>query len=134
MVYPQRAVAEDTFQVVPPIVAAAATAYQRARSIEKEQLALMARHDLLGDWSDDVRATVLEARARIHEAREARARFRAQVEQFVMALRTAREPLSAVLRHTRSMVQLLERTGAIDTDDGWLEAEVLEWAIETYES
>jgi len=134
MVFPQRSVAEDTFQVVPPIVATAATAYQRARRIEKEQLALMARHDLLGDWSDDVRATVLEARARIHEARDARARFRAQVEQFVVALRAARDPLSAVLRHTRSMVQLLERAGAIDSDDGWLEAEVLEWAIETYES
>jgi hypothetical protein len=38
-----------------------------------------------------------------------------------------------VLRHTRQMVQLLETSGALRNDGGWLEAEVLEWAIEEFE-
>jgi hypothetical protein len=56
------------------------------------------------------------------------------VREFVVALRAAHEPLSSVLRQTRTMVQLLESAGAIQSDDGWLEADVLEWAIEDYES
>jgi hypothetical protein len=32
------------------------------------------------------------------------------------------------------MLQGLERIGAIREDDGWLEAEVLEWAIEEFEN
>jgi hypothetical protein len=61
-------------------------------------------------------------------------RFRAQIREFVVALRMAREPLSSVLRHTRSMLQMLELSGALRGDGGWLEAEVLEWAIEEYEN
>jgi hypothetical protein len=134
MVLPQRATAEGNFSIVPPAVSSAAQRYQRFREIEKEHLALMARHNLLDDWSEEVTATVLAARGRIHEAREAREQFRQQVREFVLALRTVRESLPAVLRHTRSMIQLLETTGAITADGGWLEAEVLEWAIEEYEA
>lgn len=134
MVLPQRATAEPTYQVVPPVVALAATRYQAARAVEKEHLAIMARHNLLGEWSEEVRATVLAARERVQEARAARDEFRRQVRTFVIALRTASEPLSAVLRHTRSMLQLLEQSGALEPDDGWLEAEVLEWAMEEYET
>jgi hypothetical protein len=32
------------------------------------------------------------------------------------------------------MLQLLESTGAVRGDGGWFEAEVLEWAIEEFES
>ena len=45
---------------------------------------------------------------------------------------TSRSP--RVLRHTRTMLQLLENAGALKEDGGWLEAEVLEWAIEEYEN
>jgi hypothetical protein len=31
-------------------------------------------------------------------------------------------------------VQQLEFAGAISADDGWLEADVVEWAIEDYEN
>jgi hypothetical protein len=134
MVLPQRAPADDSFDLISPVITTAATHYQRAREIEKEHLALMARHDLLGEWSEEVRQTVLTARERIQEARRSREHFRHQVTQFVVALRSAGEPLPAVLRHTRSMVQLLERCGAIEPDDGWLEAEILEWAIEDFET
>jgi hypothetical protein len=34
----------------------------------------------------------------------------------------------------RDRAQGLERIGAIREDDGWLEAEVLEWAIEEFEN
>jgi hypothetical protein len=94
----------------------------------------MARHNLLEEWSPEVRATVLEARAGIQAARAARDQFRRQVRDFVLTLRAAREPLPAVLRYTRSMLQILESGGSITAGDGWLEAEVLEWAIEEYES
>jgi hypothetical protein len=133
MVLPQRATAEDHFAVVPSILSAAASRYQRLRAIEKEHLALMARHNLLDEWSDDVTAVVLAARECIHEARDAREVFRAQVRTFVVTLRDSGEPITAALRHVRSMIQLLERGGALTNDDGWLEAEVLEWAIEEYE-
>jgi hypothetical protein len=51
----------------------------------------------------------------------------------VLAGRAAGEALPQVLRHTRFMLQGLERVGAIRDDNGWFEAEVLEWAIEEYE-
>jgi hypothetical protein len=133
MVLPQRARPDD-FGLVPRDVAQAAEQYQRLKAIEQQHLALMARHNLLEDWTADVRDTVLQARERIREARAARDAFRAQVREFVVALRSAREPLPAVLRHTRSMLEMLESSGAIQSDGGWLEAEVLEWAIEEYES
>ncbi|HEX4682327.1 MAG TPA: hypothetical protein VH277_06455 [Gemmatimonadaceae bacterium] len=115
-------------------MAEAAQQYQHLKEVEKQHLALMSRHNLLADWTSEVRTTVLEARERIREARVARESFRAQVRDFVVALRDAREPLSAVLRHTRSMLEMLERCGAIQSDGGWFEAEVLEWAIEEYEN
>lgn len=117
----------------PPAIAAAASRYQTFREIEAEHLALMARHNLFGEWTADVRSTVIEARARVCEAREARADFRRQVRDFVIALRGRSESLPAVLRQTRVMLRLLERAGSIRGDGGWLEAEVLEWAIEEYE-
>lgn len=135
MVFQQRASAgQATYDAVPSEVARAASEYQRSREIEKEQLALMARHNLLVEWTPEVRATVLEARERVREARAAREQFREQVREFVLARKAAREPLWSVLRQTRAMVQLLESAGAIQSDDGWLEADVLEWAIEDYES
>jgi hypothetical protein len=134
MVLPQRATAEQLFSVVPDVIANAAHQYQQVREIEKEQLAEMAQHNLLEEWSSEVRAVVLEARLRIQEARGARERFRRQVREFVLALRASHEPLPTVLRHTRSMLQLLEGAGALEPGDGWLEAEVLEWAIEEFES
>lgn len=133
MVLPQRAM-DAEFSVVPPVISAAAERYQRFKAIETEHLALMARHNLLADWTDDVRATVLDARERIKEARAAREAFRQQVREFVVTLRAAGESLPSSLRLTRSMLQLLERSGAVRPDGGWLEAEVLEWAIEEYES
>lgn len=94
----------------------------------------MARHNLLADWTPEIRETVLEARKHIQEADVARDKFRALVREIVTALRAERMSLSGVLRHTRSLLQLLESSGAIHGDDGWLEADVLEWAIEDYES
>lgn len=134
MVLPQRAIAEQEFRVVPPAIADAASRYQRFKEIEREHLALMAQHNLLLEWTEEVHQTVLEARSRIQQARAARAQFRQQVREFVLALRRERETLNAVLRHTRSMVELLANTGAISDDGGWFEAEVLEWAIEEFES
>ena len=135
MVRAQRATAEEAeYSLVPAEIAAAATTYQQMKEVESVHLAEMARHNLLLEWTDDVRAVVVEARARIQEAGAARTRFREHVREFVRALRGAREPLSAVLRHTRVMMRLLEQSGAVRVDDGWLEAEVLEWAIEEYEN
>lgn len=134
MVLPQRAPAEQEFRVVPPAIADAAARYQRFQAIEREHLALMAKHNLLIEWTEEVRQTVIEARARVQQARAARDQFRQHVKEFVLALRGEREPLSNVLRHTRSMIGLLEHTGAIESDGGWFEAEVLEWAIEEYEA
>jgi hypothetical protein len=134
MVHPQRTLAAEPFSVVPPVLAASATRYQRLRAIEKEHLALMARHNLLDDWSEEVTEIVLTAREHIQQAREARDTFRGQVGTFVVTLRDAGEPLTAALRHVRSMMVLLESCGALSPDGGWLEAEVLEWAIEDYEN
>lgn len=134
MALAQRVTAEETFQLVPPIVAATAAAYQRAHAAELEQLALMGQQDLSSEWDDHVRSTVLAARRRIHDAQEARAHFRDQVREFVATLRTAGEPTSSVLRYIRSMIQLLESTGAIVPDGRRLESEVFAWALEDYES
>ena len=131
----QRTIADVAeYSVVPSAVAAAATRYQRFKEIEQLHLERMARHNLLVEWTPEVRAIVLDARERIREARVARQEFRRLVREFVLALRTAGEPLPSALRHTRQMVQRLETSGALRNDGGWLEAEVLEWAIEEFET
>ena len=135
MVPQQHATARrDEYRVVPPDIETAATAYQTFREIEAEHLALMARHNLLDEWSPAVHSTVIAARERVREARDARAAFRRQIREFVLALRATGDTLPVVLRHTRVMIQLLERDGCIRGDGGWLEAEILEWAIEEFES
>jgi len=134
MALAQRVTAEETFQLVPPVIAAAAAAYQRAHAAELEQLTLMGQQDLSIEWTEHVRSTVLTARRRIHEAHEARVRFRDQVREFVAALRAAGEPTSSVLRYIRSMIQLLESTGAVVPDGRRLESEVFAWALEDCES
>src|SRR5262249_54949461 len=60
--------------------------------------------------------------------------FRHYIREFVVAQRLARDPLSAGLGRTRALVQRLQDTGAVRGDGGWLEVEVLEWAIEDYEN
>jgi hypothetical protein len=134
MVLHQRATADAWYSVITPVLTDAARHYQRYREVEKAHLAAMARHNLLEEWSPEIRATVLKAREQILAARSAREQFRRQVRDFVLTLRSGGESLPAVLRHTRSMLQLLERGGSIAAGDGWLEAEVLEWVIEEYES
>jgi hypothetical protein len=118
---------------VPLDIANAATRYQAFREVEAEQLALMARHNLLDEWTPEVRAVVLAARHHVREAGHARRRFRAHVCDLVGELRTSKQPLPAVLRQMRSMLELLEQSGALHDDGGWLEAEVLEWAIQEYD-
>ena len=115
-------------------VAAAATRYQAFREIEAEHLALMSRFDLSRDWTPEIRQVVFNAGDHVRHARDARMRFRAHIREFVVAQRGAHEPLSAVLRQTRSMIEGLESSGALRGDGGWLEVEVLEWAIEEYEN
>jgi hypothetical protein len=114
-------------------VAEAAGQYQRHRENEARHLAVMASHDLGADWSAEVHAAVVEARRHIRAAYEARVAFRDQVQQFVRANRSERVPLAAVLRQTRAMLHLLMSANAIRDDGGWLEAEVLEWAIAAYQ-
>jgi hypothetical protein len=135
MVPQQRATAAETeYSLVSRAMAAAATRYQALREVERDHLAAMARHNLLADWTPEVRSVVLDARERIHEAQAAREEFRRQIRDFVLALREERQPLPAVLRRTRSMLQLLESAGALHGDGGWFEAEVLEWAIQEFEN
>lgn len=122
------------YVLVPPDVAAIATRYQAFREIEAEHLALMARYNLALEWTPEIRQVVFNAGDHIRQARAARAEFRHHVSEFVLTLRRAREPLSSVLQRTRSLLQMLETQGALRRDDGWLEAEVLEWAIEEYEN
>ncbi len=122
------------YALVPSDVAAAATRYQAFREVEAEHLAAMARYNLALEWTPEVRQVVFNAGDHIRHARDARLAFRHQVREFVLALRRAREPLSAVLQRTRSLLQMLETQGALRGDGGWLEAEVLEWAIEEYEN
>jgi hypothetical protein len=124
----------NDYSLVPTDVAAAATRYQAFREIEAEHLALMARYNLALEWTPEVRQVVFNAGDHIRHARDARAAFRTMVREFVLSLRHAREPLSTVLQRTRSLVHLLETQGAVRGDGGWLEAEVLEWAIEEYEN
>ena len=119
---------------LPPSLASAASTYQRQRETEGKHLALMARHNLLENWTADVQATVLAAREHVRAARLAREEFRAHVRQFVQVLRTERQTLTSVLRQTRAMVLALQAAGSIHDDGGWLEAEILEWAIEDYEA
>jgi hypothetical protein len=124
----------DAHSYVPLDFANAATRYQAFREVEAEHLERMSRHNLLDDWTPEIRATVLAARHHVREAGEARARFRGLVRDYVAPLRTARQPLPLVLRSVRSTLALLEESGAIRNDDGWFEAEVLEWVIQEFES
>lgn len=117
-----------------PDVAHAASLYQRQRTVEAKHLAVMASHNLVIEWSAETHAAVLEARVQVRAAREARAAFRTQVAAFVHALRIDAVPLPTVLRRTRAMLQSLQSSGALEDDGGWLEAEVLEWAIEDYQA
>jgi len=134
VVFQQQAVARDVGAGITLEIQSAATNYQRACALEKEQLAIMARYNLLLDWTDEIRRSVLEARESIKSAHAARDSFRALVRTYVAQLRGTREPLSAVLRRVRAIVLQLEYAGAITADDGWLEADVVEWAIEDYEN
>jgi hypothetical protein len=115
-------------------LAAAATRYQTFREVEAEHLAQMSKFDLSREWTPEVRLIVFNAGDHVRHARDARMRFRAHIRDFVIGLRMAREPLSSVLRQTRSMLESLELSGALRGDGGWLEVEVLEWAIEDYEN
>lgn len=115
-------------------VATAATRYQSFRDIEREHLALMARYNLALEWTAEVRQVVFNAGDHVRHARDARIALRHQVREFVLSLRCAHEPLSRVLERTRSLLELLETQGALHSDGGGLEAEVLEWAIEEYEN
>ena len=112
--------------------AVAARRYQLFRELESEQLAIMARENLLAEWSVETRATVLAAREFVRDTRQARTNLREQVRSFVLGFRNTHEPLKSVLHETRAVVQSLERSGAIHDDNGWFEAEILEWAIEEY--
>src|SRR5262245_32660798 len=79
---PQRAGSPaPSFPALPPGVAHAAGEYQRLREIEKGHLALMARHNLLADWTPEIRETVIEARKHIQEANVARDKLRALVRE-----------------------------------------------------
>jgi hypothetical protein len=130
----QVAARTDAHSYVPLDFANAATRYQAFREVEAEHLELMSRHNLLDDWTPEVRATVLAARHHVREAAEARARLRGLVRAYVAPLRAAKQPLPVVLRTVRSTLGLLEQSGAIRSDDGWFEAEVLEWVIQELES
>ena len=134
MGFQQQVVSPDVSAGISLEIQSAATTYQRACALEKQHLAVMARHNLLAEWTDEVRTSVLEARQTIKDAQLARAVFRGMVRGYVTQLRGTREPLSAVLRRVRGIVQQLEYSGAITSDDGWLEADVVEWAIEDYEN
>jgi hypothetical protein len=136
MGFQQQAAAKpiSEFSIASPSVAAAATRYQTYREIEAEHLALMAKYNLALEWTPEVRQIVFNAGDHIRHARDARLAFRREVREFVLAQRRAREALSTVLQRTRALIQMLETQGAVRGDGGWLEAEVLEWAIEEYEN
>lgn len=118
---------------VPQPFADSASSYQRHREVEAQQLALMAQHNLLDEWTTEVRDVVLNAREHVRAARAAREAFREEVRKLVMTLRETGGPLSSVLRQVRATLESLEESGAIRADGGWLEAEVLEWTIEAFE-
>ena len=124
----------NEYSYVPPTVAAAATRYQTFRVIEAEHLALMARHDLSRDWTPEIRQIVFNAGDHVRHARDARQLFRAEVREFVVRCEARTSRCRRCFAHTRTMLQLLETPGALKEDGGWLEAEVLEWAIEEYEN
>ena len=130
----ERQAAAQTYAkgVVSHDFAIAARRYQLYRELESEQLAIMARENLLTEWSAERRATVLAAREFVRDTRQARTHLREQVRAFILGFRDTHEPLKSVLRQTRDIVLGLERTGAIHDDNGWFEAEILEWAIEEY--
>lgn len=130
----QRSPTQEISPLVAQDVATVAAHYQRQRQLEAKHLAMMAGHNLSLDWSSEIHATVLEARVHVRAARDARAAFRMRVATFVRTLRVDAVPLSAVLRHTRTLLQMLQSSGALEDDGGWLEAEVLEWAIEDYQA
>jgi hypothetical protein len=94
----------------------------------------MAQHNLLLDWTPEVRQMVFTAGEHIRHARDARSLFREQVRAFVLSLRRSSESLSDVLVQTRGLIKRLERSGALRGDGGALEAEVLGWAVEEYEA
>lgn len=129
----QRSAQPEALTAVAPDVAEAAARYQHHREIEALQLAVMANHQLEVDWPPETHAAVLEARTHVRAARETRAAFRQQIRAFVHRLRAERELLPAILRQTRAVVHLLQSADVIRDDGGWLEAEVLEWAIEEFE-
>src|SRR3954469_25779236 len=79
----QVAARNDAHSYVPLDFANAATRYQAFREVEAEHLELMSRHNLLDDWTPEIRATVLAARHHIREAAEARARFRGLICDYV---------------------------------------------------
>src|SRR5215467_2653180 len=134
MVFQQQAAKPiNDFSLVSPSVAAAATRYQAFREIEAEHLALMAQYNLALEWTPEIRQVVFNAGDHIRHARDARLAFRREVRELVLSMRRARESLSMVLQRTRSLIRMLESQGALRGDGGWLEAEVLEWAIEEYE-
>jgi hypothetical protein len=130
----QQATARVQDFAFPGDLAAAATRYQTYREVEAEHLARMSKFDLSHEWTPEVRQVVFNAGDHVRHARDARMRFRGHIRDFVSGLRMKREPLSAVLRQTRTMLQSLESSGALRGDGGWLEVEVLEWAIEDYEN
>jgi len=113
--------------------ATAAKRYQIFRELEAEQLAIMSRENLLTAWSAETRSTVLAAREIVRDTCDARTNLRAHVRGFVLRFRDTHAPLKSVLQQTRAVVQNFERSGAIHDDNGWFEAEVLEWAIEEYD-
>jgi len=135
MAFQQQAAKPITdFSLVSPNVVAAATRYQAFREIEAEHLALMAQFNLALEWTPEIRQVVFNAGDHVRHARDARLAFRQELRELVLSMRRARESLSAVLQRTRSMIRMLEAQGALRGDGGWLEAEVLEWAIEEYEN
>jgi hypothetical protein len=115
-------------------VAAAAMRYQAFHEVEAEHLARMAQLDLSLEWTPEMRQVVFNASDHVRHARDARLRFRSCVRDLVLSLCEAQEPLSGVLGRTRTMIRFLQTSGALRTDGGWIETEVLEWAIEEYEN
>lgn len=123
----------DDCTIISPEVARAATRYQVYREVEAAHLSIMAQHNLLLDWTPEVRQMVFTAGEHIRHARDARSRFREQVRQFVLARRSSAS-LSEILAETRSLIKRLERSGALRGDGGELEAEVIGWAIDELDS
>jgi len=122
------------FTTALPDVAAAAIRYQVLHAIEAEHLAAMAKLNLAVDWTAEVRHTVFNAGDHVRAARGARGRLRELVRGFVIERRLASDPLSRVLRETRALLQLLESSGSLRRDGGWLQAEVLMWVVDEYEN